>query len=180
MGTTQGLTANTQPTLQENADNQLVGIHNVTRDGAYMGAMKTGTGATLRQVAVNVPIESAYSPGEILDERQVGEHYELDAEFVEQTFQNIQVLFDTQQASGINTIYIGKRNRLASKSQWCIYTEGPAGKNRCWTFYRAWVHPRGDVNIGHPTEIANVPVTLIISADKTRPEGSQFYEVRDY
>ena len=176
----QGLTANTQTTLLENEGNQLVGIHNVTRDGQYMGTMKVGTGATLRQVAVNVPLESAYQPGVILDERQVGEHYELDVEFVEQTLQNLGVLFDASNAAGMNTAYVGVRNRLATKSQWCIYTTGPDGKNRRWTFYRAWVHPRGDTNIGHPTEVANVPLTLVISKDNTRPESACFWEVTDY
>jgi hypothetical protein len=174
----QGLTANTQTTLQENEGNQLVGIHNVTRDGAYLGSMKTGTGATLRQVSVNVPLESAYHPGEILDERQVGEHYELDMEFVEQTMENLRMLLDAQGLNSSARSTFGARNRLASKAQWCI-TTGPDGKNRRWTFYRAWVRPRGDVNIGHPTEIANVPVTLIISADNTRPESEQFFEVTD-
>jgi hypothetical protein len=177
---TQGLTANTQTTLQENEGNQLVGIHNVTADGQYMGSMKVGTGATLRQIAVNVPLESAYQPGVILDERQVGEHYELDCEFVEQPLANLRILFDTGQAAGASKLTVGKRSRLATKRQWCIYTEGPDGKNRCWTFYRAWVHPRGDVNIGHPTEVANVPVTLIISPDNTRPDTDCFFEVRDY
>jgi hypothetical protein len=177
--TTQGLTANVQPTYQINEGNQLVGIHNITRDGAYMGAIKVGTGATLRQVVVNVPIEAAQYPGEILDERQVGEHYELDCEFVEQTPENIRILLDAQGINSAARSTYGKRNRLATKSQWCVYTEGPDGKNRCWTFYRAWVHPK-DANIGHPTEVANVPVTLIISADRTRPENAQFFEVRDY
>ena len=176
----QGLTANTQTTLQENEGNQLVGIHNVTRDGAYLGSMKAGTGATLRQVAVNVPIESAYHPGDIMDERQVGEHYEMDMEFVEQTFANLGLLFDVGTTGGINTMLVGVRSRLASKAQWCVYTTGPDGKNRRWTFYRCWVRVRGDVNKGHPTEIANVPVTLMISRDNTRPDSACFYEVTDY
>lgn len=176
----QGLTANTQTTLQENVGNQLVGIHNVTRDGQYMGTMKVGTGATLRQIPTNVPLESAYQPGVILDERQVGERYELDLEFVEQTLQNLITLFDNNGVASPTFASFGQRNRLATKSQWCIYTEGPDGKNRRWTFYRAWVHPRGDVNIGHPTEVANIPVTLVIAPDNTRPDNSNLYEISDY
>jgi len=182
---TQGLTANTQPSLAQNEGNFLVGIHNITKDGVYVGAIKVGTGATLRQVATNVDVESGFNPGEILNRRQMGEHYELDVEFIEQTLENLYILFDFQQGpvivpGGHAFLPIGNRKRTATMAQWCIYTEGPDGRNRRWTFFRAFVQPRGDVNIGHPSEVANVPVTLIITADRNYPASSQFGRVDDY
>lgn len=181
---TQGIDANTQPSLQVNEGNYLVGIHNVTKDGAYMGGVKVNTGATLRQVAANVDIESATYPGNILGRRQMGEHYELDIEFVEQTTENLRTLLDNQAPAigspDINLLPLGNRNRLATMSQWCIYTEGPNGKTRRWTFFRAFVQPRGDINIGHPGEIANAPMTLVICPDRNYPTEMQFGRIDEY
>lgn len=180
---TQGLDANSQPTLDVDEGNQLVGIHNITRNGTYMGAVKIGTGANLRQIASNVEIGSATYPGQILNRRQMGESYELDAEFIEQTLENLYILFDLTEGpvshpqSGM--LPIGARKRLATMSQWCIFTEGSNGLMRRWTFFRAFVQPRGDVNIGHPVDIANVPVTLVITADRNYPRGVQFGRVED-
>jgi len=166
---------NPQPTLLVNEGNFCAGIHNVVVDGSYVGAVRTGTGATMRMVANDIPIEAAQYPGEILGIRQMGDHYELDIELIEATADNYRLMLGTAVNSvDPGVMLLGRRARLGAKRFVQIYTDGPNGALRRWSFYAAIVKPRGDFTIGHPGEFANIPLTLVLTPDRNMPTPEQY------
>lgn len=177
---TQYSTAQTQPSLIVNEGNFIAGIHNITVDGQYVGAIKAGTGATMRMVPADLPIEAAQYPGEVLGMRQMGEHYEIDVELVEATRENYALLLD-QKGYQISRLFaLGKRNRVATKHFVVIYVDGPDGYQRRWSLFSVFFRPRGDFNIGSPTEFSNIPLTMVLTPDRNYPEASQFGQFEDY
>lgn len=164
-----------QPTLLVNESNFCAGIHNITVDGMYVGAVRAGTGATLRQIPADITIEAAQYPGQTLGVRQLGETYEIDVELIEATADNYRLVLNNAISSiDPRVMLLGRRNRIAPKHQVQIYSDGPEGRLRRWTFYSVIFRPRGDMTIAHSREFANIPVTMVLTPDRNMPTPEQY------
>ena len=176
---TYGVTPPAQPTVEMDLGNFLTGVKRIVIDGAWIGAVKEGTGVSLSLNPTDKYIAAGQYPGTRLGKRQLGESPELKFTSVEGSLGHLKMFADFRALVQGSRLSFGRRNTVQTYHTADLYSEGPNGRIRKAGLWRVGLRIDGDIDWAMPEDFTSFPIVIEIYPDLNLPEGDWYGEFVD-